>query len=99
MCVPCESADLDVRPVGCVGSVGVCVHTGSAGVCLCLGAEPPQVVADVEQLSVDAVLHTLAVQVHSEAGAGQHDGRVVLKALQEVNCTHTHTHTQSDVNR
>lgn len=40
--------------------------------------------ADVEQLSVDAVFHALAVQVHSEAGAGQYNGRVVLKALQEV---------------
>ncbi|KAF3852152.1 hypothetical protein F7725_005507 [Dissostichus mawsoni] len=75
--------DLYVGPVGCVGPVGVCVHTGSVGVCLRLGAQPPQVVADVEQLSVDAVLHTLALQVHSEAAAGQHYGRVVLKALQE----------------
>lgn len=76
--------DLDVGPVGCVGSIGVCLHAGGVGVCLAFGAEPPQVVADVQQLSVDAVFHTLAVQVHPETGAGEHDGRVVLKALQEV---------------
>lgn len=77
-------SDLNVGPVGRVGSVGVCVHAGSVGVCLRLGAQPPQVVADVQQLSVDAVFYAFAVQVHSEAGAGQHYGRVVLKALQEV---------------
>lgn len=79
-----QYADLNVRPVSCVGAVGVRVHTRGAGVCLRLGAQPPQVVADVEQLSVDAVFNALAVQVHSEAGTGQHYGRVVLKALQEV---------------
>lgn len=84
MCVCVSLSDLNVGPVSCVGSVGVCVHAGSAGVCLRLGAKPPQVVADVEQLSVDAVFHTLAVQVHSEACTGEHYGRVVLKALQEV---------------
>lgn len=76
---------LDVGPVGRVGAVGVRVHGGgAAAVALRLGAEAPQVVADVKQLPVDAVLHALAVQVHPEAGAGEHDGRVVLKALQEV---------------
>lgn len=40
--------------------------------------------AYVKKLPVDAVFHTLAVQVHPEAGAGQDYGRVVLKALQEV---------------
>lgn len=82
----CVFLNLNFRPVSCVGSIGVCLHTGSVGVRLRLGAEPPQVVADVEQLSVDAVFHTLAVQVHFEACTGQHDGRVVLKALQEVDC-------------
>lgn len=77
-------SDLDVGPVSRVGAVGVRVHGGSVGVGLRLGAEPPQVVANVEQLSVDAVLYTFTVQVHSEAGAGQHDGRMVLEALQEV---------------
>ena len=89
MCVCVSLSDLNVGPVSCVGSVGVCVHAGSVGVCLRLGAQPPQVVADVEQLSVDAVLDTLAVQVHSEAGAGKHYGRVVLEALQEVHWTQT----------
>lgn len=82
--------NLNFRPVSCIGSIGVCLHTGSVGVCLRLGAEPPQVVADVEQLSVDAVFYTLAVQVHSEARAGQHNWRMVLKALQEVDCKHKH---------
>lgn len=61
-----DFSDLDVRPVGRVGSIGLCVHTGSGVVSLSLGPQTPQVVTDIEQLSVDAVLHTLAVQVHSE---------------------------------
>lgn len=63
------------------------MHAGAhanVSVRLRLGAQPPQVVSHVEQLPVDAVFYTLAVQVHSEAGAGQYNGRVVLKALQEV---------------
>lgn len=59
--------DLNVRPVSRVGSIGLRVHTGSVGVCLRLGAQTPQIVANVEQLPVDAVLDALAVQVHSEA--------------------------------
>lgn len=84
VCSCVRLSDLDVWPISCIGTVGVCVQAGSVDVWLRLGAEPPQVVSDVEQLSVDAVLYTLAVQVHSEAGAGEHYRRVVLKALQEV---------------
>lgn len=80
----CES-DLNLRPIGGVGSVGLRVRSGNAAVCLWLGAEPPQVVADVKQLSVDAVLDGLALQVHPEPRAGQHDGRMILKAFQKVN--------------
>ena len=90
VCVCVSLIDLNVRPVSCVGTIGVRVHTGSVGVCLGLGAQPPEVVANVEQLSVDAVFYTLAVQVNSEASTGQYNGRMVLKTLQEVHCTHTH---------
>lgn len=31
-------SDLNVGPVGCVSSVGVCLHAGGVGVCLGFGA-------------------------------------------------------------
>lgn len=51
-----------------------------------LAPQPPQEVADVEQVLVDAVLHAVSLQVHLETLARQNDGRWVLIGLQDVLC-------------
>lgn len=52
-----------------------------------LAPQPPQEVADVEQVLVDAVLHTVGFQVYLEALARQNDGRRVFIGLQDVLCS------------